>query len=530
MKTKSVVLILLLTALTWFAGCSDSRNVTVKSADSVGVITGRVIDFSTQQPIANAQVILKTGINFMVTKTISDSNPNPNLNRTGVFTFNGVPAGQYTIKIVATGYAVIQDDSSMDYNSYTNSNNTVVYDYGNIPLYKGYNLDVYVNSNGTALSGIHIYTVENDTICGYIGNSWFYSPEITATTDATGHATLSGLSQCEYYEIVAPATDVNGDGIYDYQTGIAYSPDLPLAGSNMALSLNMPPAQRYDNISVLATSAVNYPNLSTGSWYYDPFMGYVYAAVAPQGDIVYVFNYPVSLDYVSLDYGNVRVVATDPNYGHILNTPFSATLSAGNTVLTIHPTSNLAINNTYLLSGQVSANIGGALQTYALGSSPLTLWYVFDNTSTGVSSTLSSSGFTITADNFNGVVNSGVASAVYLKFPEFVRGTYKILAVTNAGTTTYYGAFGAQGNLSGSTNDRIYYEGNVGGGGCEGLNCGPAGLKVVYRVPLGINLADDSSLGGGAPGVNNVTVSLDLTDTEGNRYVTPAGGITISIN
>ncbi len=524
------LLLLLFTGMVVAAGCSDQRNITLKSADNTGVISGRVIDFSTQQPIANAQVILSTGGNFMVTKTISDSNPNQNLNKTGMFSFNGVPAGDYKLRIVATGYAVIGANGTMYYNSYTNSNNPVVYDYGNIPLYKGYNLDVYVNSNGTALSGIHVYTVVNDVICGNIGNSWFYSPEITATTDATGHATLSGLSQCEYYEIVAPATDVNGDGIYDYQTGIAYSPDLPLAGSNMALSLNMPPAQRYDSIQVLASSADNYPNLHySANWLYDWYLGgNIYAAVAPQGDIVYVFNYPVSFDYASLDYYNVRVVNTDPNYAHRLNAPINATLSAGNTVLTIHPTSNLLVNNTYVLSGKVSANIGGALQTYALGSSPLTLWYVFDNTSTGVSSTLSSSGFTITADNFNGVVNSGVTSAVYLKFPEFVRGTYKILAYTSNGASTYLGSFGNQGNLSGSTNDRVYYEGNI--GGCEGTNCGPAGLKVVYRVPLGINLADDSSLGGGAPGVNNVTVSLDLTDTEGNRYVTPAGGITLSIN
>ncbi|MGC8901503.1 MAG: carboxypeptidase-like regulatory domain-containing protein [bacterium] len=528
MKTKSFILIFLLAVSTWLGGCSDNRNLTIKSADSVGVITGRVVDFSTRQPIGNAEVILQMGGNYRVTRTILDSNRDPNLNKTGVFTFNGVPAGEYTIKIVAAGYAVIQNNGSMDYKSYTNSNNPVVYDYGDIALYKGYNLDVYVNSNGTALSGIHIYTVVDDAICGYIGsNSWFYSPEITGTTDATGHATLSGLSQCERYAIVAPATDVNGDGIYDYQTGIAYSPNLPIAGSNMTVAVNMLPAQRYDGISVIATSTNNYPNLHyPTNWLYDWYAGYVYAGVAPQDDIVYVFNYPVSLDYFTLSYHNDKVVNTDPNYNRYLNAPITATLSAGNTVLTIHPTSNLVVNNTYKVSGQVSANIGGMLQTYEIGSYPMALWYVFDNTSTGLSSALSSSGFTVGADNFNGAVNSNVASQVYLKFPEFVIGTWKVLALTNAGTTIYYGAFGPRGVLAGSTNDSIYYEGNV--GGCEGTTC--PGTKVVYRVPLGINLADDSSLGGGASAVNNITVVIDATDVEGNRYVTPADGITLSIN
>ncbi|MGB9736276.1 MAG: carboxypeptidase-like regulatory domain-containing protein [bacterium] len=523
---KRLFLFVILASVVLAAGCSDQRNVTLKSADNTGVITGRVIDFSTRSPIANATVILSTGGNNMVTKTISDNNPNHDLNRTGIFVFNGVPAGDYKLRIVATGYATVETESSLYYNDYTNTNNTVVVDYGNIQLYKGYNLDVYVDSNGTPVTGETIYTVRNSTIispgCGgtnFYGSSYFYSPEIVATSDASGHATLSGLSQCERYAIVAPATDVNGDGIYDYQTSYVYY-DGPTR-SDTTLNINMLPAQRHDNIEVIATSADNYPAVE--DWGVPTFQIYDYAydAVAPNGDIVFVFNYPVSLDFVKLTLLNDFVENTDPNFGAILDIPVNAKLSAGNTVLTIHPTTNLLVNNTYGLAGNVSANISGFLQTYGL-SNYFPYWYVFDNTATGIGG----ADFTVSADNFNGSVNgSGGAKNVYLKFPEWVYGRLQVIGYTKAGASTYYGAFGPTDYFS----CYMIYEGN-GIGGCEGTNCGPSGLKTVCFYDLTSytyidTFNDDSSFGG--PSVNTVTVQIDVDDAEGNHF---SGTLTLPVN
>ncbi len=524
------LLLLLVAGIVVAAGCSDQRNVTLKSADNTGVITGKVIDFSTRSPIANATVILTTGGNNMVTKTISDSNPNPNLNRTGIFVFNGVPAGDYKLKIVATGYATVETENSLYYNDYTNTNNTVVYDFGEIPIYKGFNLDVYVDSNGTMLPGVTVYTANNGVSsgCQFIvqNGSYFYSPEITATTDGSGHAILQGLSECNRYLIVAPAIDVNGDGIYDYQTAAVtyYGP----TRSNTALNLNMAPAQRYDGISLIASSADNFMNLmNTG--YFDIWNGGVYNAVAPQGDMVFVFNYPVAAENITMVNWDTYVINTDPNYFVDVNTPITATLSAGNTVLTIHPVANLVINNTYWLGGNVSANINGALQVVSLnnlydpitGNASLQKWYVFDNTAAGVGG----ASFTITADNFNGTVNGGGGfTDVYLKFPEWVSGTWQVIGYTSGGASTYSGAFGPTGNF---INGYVWYEGN-GAGACDGTTC--PGTKVVFIYDITANAGiptfqDDTSFGG--PSANSVTVAIDASDAEGNHF---SGIMTLPVN
>ncbi len=500
MKIKFYILIFVLASTTWIYGCSS---ISILQSGG-GVITGKVIDYSTSAPIANAEVILYTGGNVMVTKTIQDNNKDPNLNKTGYFTFRDIPAGDFKLRIVATGYAVVETKDILKYNTYTNGDNTVVKDYNDIPLYKGINLDVYVSSYGTPLNGIIVYSVHNDTVNSCVTyNTNFYSPQITATTDTTGHASIQGLSQCGGYWIVAPATDINGDGIYDYQTGyVGYNSS---TNTNTQLAINMLPAQRTNNIAVIALSAQKYQ---------DAFQSNI-NAVTPQGDIVYVFNYPVSLDGIpQMSYLNSLVINTDPDYNQIVNAPTNATLSAGNTILTIHPTSNLIIENSYYLMGNVSANVQGASQTYPLNS----LWYVFDNTANGVGG----SNFIISADNFNGSVNgSGGPSTVYLKFPEWVHGTWQVIAAINNGTDVNYGGSGPSGSLTASAME--LYEGN-GNGGCDGPTC--PGTKVVYRVPLtGISINDDASFGGTS--TNNVTVAIDATDSEGNRF---AGTLTLPIN
>jgi len=504
-KIDSLVLFLVMGIA--FLSCSNNRTVTINTANNLGVITGKVIDYSTSAPIANAEVILYTGGNEVVTKTISDNNKDPNLNKTGMFTFNGVAAGDFTLRIVANGYATIETQGSLTYNLYTNINSNVVKDYGRIPLYKGFNLDVYVSSYGTLLNGVTVYTFNKDMSCPIYYDSFFYSPTITGTTDSTGRAILQGLSECGQYLIVAPAIDLNGDGIYDYQTAVA-STNGPTK-SNTALAINMIPSQRQDPIKLISTSAEKYMDIEFNP-YFDWSLGNIIMSAGPQGKMVYVFNYPVSLDYLTVTLYNVRVINTDPNYKKYINAPMNATLSAGNTVLTINPVSEFITDNTYLVNGIVSANINGYLNTYPLND----YWYIFDNSANGVGG----ANFTITADNFNGSVNgSGGANPVYLKFPEYVHGTYQVIAYTQAGTTTYVGSYGLQGSLSGTPPNSVYYEGNYLAGGCDGTTC--PGTKVVYVVELnGIpSLNDDVSFGG--PSVNNVTVAIDATDAEGNRYV-----------
>ena len=75
--------------------------VPLGAQESTGAVTGKVVDASTQQPLANVEVAIA-------------GTPHRELSRSdGSFALNGVPAGTYRIKLIADpGNAVSEADET----------------------------------------------------------------------------------------------------------------------------------------------------------------------------------------------------------------------------------------------------------------------------------------------------------------------------------------------------------------------------------------------------------------------------------
>src|SRR5437773_11150686 len=66
--------------------------VPLRAQESPGVVTGKVVDANTQQPLANVEVAIA-------------GTPHRGLSRSdGNFTLNGVPPGAYRLRASRTGY------------------------------------------------------------------------------------------------------------------------------------------------------------------------------------------------------------------------------------------------------------------------------------------------------------------------------------------------------------------------------------------------------------------------------------------
>ena len=453
------------------------------SAEPNGIVTGRVIDSITMQPVSDAEVILIANGEKFTTKSSSSTDPD----LAGTFVFRHVTAtyyygGWHTLKVRAAGFAAAERPFTV----YPSSDNSpVTTSLGDIALGKGFDLDVIATDNGTPITGV--------TVIASTG----YGPTITAFTNANGVATLQDLDQSASYTISnAPYYDPQGTlqytassaSIQSYQTLNGRVISLPLVSASWS-----------KNIEIVAS---NYPSdvgdSSFGS-YREP------QSMTPEHVIKLIFNYSVTLtENISATYINDQVAKSDPDFGKVIPVPtVSGTLDSTGTILTITNSAPYLANQTYYFSGAVMAEVNSQPQFFKISDLPsngLTdgIVYIADNTPTGLNSQTA-----LKADNFNGRTGATATTlmgSVYLEFPEKVYGSYRVLSTTSGSTTT---------TTSGNNYSFIFSNGDI----VYASNYGGADNATVFRVPLnGIYMADNSAT---AP--NEVTVSFDVTDLEGNN-------------
>lgn len=470
------------------AGCGDQDTaVTLATSKASGIVTGRIVDSSTMQPVAAAAVVLI--VNGAKMSTQSSSSLDPDL--VGTFVFHDVSATAesspgHTLKITAPGFAATQKFIQVPTSS---ENAPLTVSLGSIALGKGFDLTVIVSEDGTPVSGV---TVNASTYY------WSFSPDVTAVTDANGRAVLAGLNQeLPYYLTSAPCYDENGMLKYlaSAVETVRYG-----AGGVQTVSLPLTSAIWRKEIEIVASNLLRdgSPNSPAVQ---------LQRAITPDGVIRVVFNYPVTLsEAVSATYVNDLVAANTPGYGQVVDVPsVAASLDSTGTILTITNSASYLKNHTYTFNSTVMARVNGLNQFFSLGdlaaSNPYFSndVYVADDTATGLSPLT-----TVQADNYNGT--TGVTATlnpaqVYVEFPEKVHGTYRVLATKSGTATTVINGLPVEFSFGAGT---MVHAANVGG----------ADNAVVFRVPINwLSLADNS-----LTNPSEATITLNVTDTEGNNF------------
>jgi hypothetical protein len=528
---------ILFLAILSLTGCGDTTNINptiVKEASPTGTITGTVMDGNTRLPLEAASLSLV--VNGEKRTTESSSALDSDLK--GTFAFPGVPAGSHTLRISAPGFAKVQLLINMPPSA---DNTPITANLGPITLGKAFDIKVITTNIGNIITGVPVFAMPNgrsadcNAFSFFTPNPLFTSTDISdetrSTTDASGIATLSGLSQCDRYLIVAPPYDSNNDGTYDY---VATAVVLEGINSEKTISLPLTQAQRDDPISVVATSmdlnkkvAFSLHNISdTGP---DPGSDLILVGTGclsgcsqspfsiPSSNtnsvIKLVFNYPVSIDgAITVTYSDDLVNPDqdgndliDPEFPKTKSLAVTTALDSTGTILTVTPPAGGFPKNETIRIGSITATIKGIPSFFGQDV------YIADNTSTGLTA---SSG--ITADNYNGSSSSSTLSAVYLEFPEYVRGTYQVISYTTASNVTQGSGdivpINPDSFSSGTAGEMVYTDGTL-APLCS--RCGN-GAGIVHRVPLqspnpfssALFLADG----------DKVKLQIDVTDTEGNRF------------
>jgi hypothetical protein len=522
--------------------------------NGTGTITGQVVDGATRAPVADADITLVlNGAKYAVR---SSASPDPEL--TGTFSFSDLPSGLHVLKISAAEYAVWQAavlvDPSLDGTPHTEN-------LGKIGLGKTFDLNVVTTADGSPLGHVTVLAEANGVAsdCGSQSYYWI-SPfdagdlEVSVVTDSDGRATFVGLNQCLRYLLVALPHDGDGNGTYDHTAASAMYEGVTNSDRTVALALKA--VKRDDAITIVGTNmdrnlraAFLARNLSdTGP---DPGSNLsvdgagcvynLYAVPCPPPTIItpdypnigvpsigsrsafkLVFNYPVSASSTTVTFLDDLVNpdsdgddAVDP--GFPLRRPVAATvaLDATGTILTVTPPLAGFPRDETITVGPISAIVNGVTTTLNQDV------YVEDDTSSGLSSATP-----ITADNYGPSITVPYppygSSSVYLEFPEYVTGTYRVVSyTTSTGTVTVDSStiqIGPSNYYSGQPyagGEMVYTDGSI-SPACSACGTGPG---VIFRVPVSvaypsgypypspITLADGDRL----------RVEIDVRDAVGNR-------------
>jgi hypothetical protein len=228
-----------------------------------------------------------------------------------------------------------------------------------------------------------------------------------------------------------------------------------------------------------------------------------------------VFNYPVSVSGdITVSFLLSLAAPTTTGYGNtFLVSTATGAVDATGTVVTLTNTASWTINQAYFLDGAVTAVINGMTQNSLLASA----FYVVDNSASGLSATTA-----LIADNYSGSTGTTLPAnpnnTIYVNFPEYVYGTYRVISqATNTTTPAIIADFESNlpsGIITLGTNTLSF--------GNFSTNAPGTDNKVVYRVPLAIPTGGFYSSTNDIPGDNNarnnITVHFDVHDLEGNAF------------
>jgi hypothetical protein len=368
-----------------------------------------------------------------------------------------------------------------------------------IPLQKASTVDlsVVVTDKGTPIAGVTVsalaYGGQQGTIYGVTG--------------LDGIAVLKGLSLSNInYQIVTNAVLASDGTSYKYSSSMAANYFNPANTSNRTVSIALQTPSDNSSVSIIATNLLTPP----ASYSYPQFNPSAIKFTTPGGAIKIVFSYPVSLTgAVTASYQNTLVASGSPNDGATITiNTVSAALDATGTIMTITNSAPYLIDQTYTFNGGITGMVNGTVQPLDLNNL-LGQVSIADNTVTG----LNASSFV--ADNYSGTWDGGTGintpniysqNLVYINFPEYVYGTYRIVS-TSVGATTNYPYYSNDANF---TPVAVF-----------AARSGGKDAKIVYRQPLYLYMPD--SVGSN---LSQVTVYLDVTDAFGNSF---SGQVTLNV-
>lgn len=514
MKKSTTALLLVLTVFALFVtGCGllekqkTDRSVTLTVASATGSVTGRVVDNQTLQPITGADVTFIVNGSKRTVQTSSD----PDTDIAGTFYIGDMPAGTFQVTITATGYARMRRTVSV---SQTYDNTPVSVNVGTYMMMPPSTLTVLATDAGVPTAGITVRALSNTS-------TWDFFSAVTGTD---GTAQFTDLANGDKYVICTrPKTDTAG-ALQFLSSCIPTGQDgtnmWDPTDSNATVALNLTKPMRDDTIQVVGSNtmtiwnaggtgagAINIEQNSGAQYTVDGTAGGF--AIKPGQTIIMVYNYPVSVSgAITVSYLQSLVAPTTTGYGNtFLVTTATGAIDATGTVVTLTNSAPWTINNAYMVDGSVTALIGTqnfiSTQNSKIGGN----FYVVDDSANGLSPTT-----TLIADNYSG--NTGTTlptnpnNPIYVNFPEYVYGTFRVISKATNSTVQTIIADG-EANLPAGI---ITLGTNTLNFGSFNTNAPGTANKLVYRVPLGYLSTNNTTT------LNNITVHFDVRDLEGNAF------------
>jgi len=431
----------LLSVVVAAAGCSDWG-----SSEPARLFTrfgGRVVNADTGAPISG--VVVKI-CNYEYQAT-TDGDGHwfmeiiPGLEETDViFTFE------------RSGYASVMFSWGFDVDDELDVENRDFHDTGTQMMRAGVSVMVQVTLDGAPLAGASV-------ICSfgefYFDGSYEYTYDfedyctdlqILATTDAAGIATLNNVDPKQDYVAYVPMQDLDGDNIPDTTDGQV---GISVTYLGMVYAIGLERMEPYGTTLIrghnLAWFEEYFDRIPTGAidgdaaifpygmsdlgyrWYYyggTELVSFDKAVITPNHSVQLVFRNPVDVFQAQFTYYNNLVALADPLFEEEIRIPATATAVSGSkfTIYNFIPATLLPTNEYVTLRFIARSQVNPAMS---------------DNLSISFYVPLGLPTITVAADNYNGSRDgTGVGPhRVWLRFPEAVEGFYKILSITEDGTT-----------------------------------------------------------------------------------------------
>jgi hypothetical protein len=244
-------------------------------------------------------------------------------------------------------------------------------------------------------------------------------------------------------------------------------------------------------------------------------------AVKPAQSIIVVYNYPVSVSGgITVSYLKTLDLSTTTGYGDtFLVTTATGGIDATGTVVTISNTASWAINQAYTVNSSVTAVINGGTQNSTFGNA---FYVVNDDATSGLlKNTAANTNATlgVIADNYNGFTGTLTSNTIYVNFPEYVYGTYRVISKqTNSSVNVIIAD--ADNNLPSGLITRGTNSNST--DNTANAHWGTAD-SVVYRVPIdnpnvaGFYTSVDN-VSSNTASLSNITIHFDVRDLEGNDF------------
>lgn len=500
------------------AGCSSDNSSS--NGNRTETVFGKVVDNATRKTIVPVSGSVKVTVELLdnASKLVTSTVANPaDADLDGTFKFDGVPAGNHTIRITVTDDPAIPANAVSLYAVKT-MNLVGTGNAGIVSVNKGFDTSFYVTSKGTPVADVIVRATDST---GNVAG--------TATTDANGKVSFTGLDQLDTYTITtSPKFDSTGKLQYTagFIAGYQYANTLGGAGQ-----INIIPVTRTTAIQSIASNLFNFvpdpANINMGGSGHGLIDTTNYLT-SKDSDVRVVFNLPVNLDAANLTISFFDDQQTGPVSASVLFntkqvTPAAApVLSADNTILTIPaPTGGYKALEAYTIQGGVTASVNAGVDQATWGglqfvvtdaSSAVTADPIIDNFNSSKNGTLNTVGSPAVA-----VTGAGAANRAFLVFSEPVYGTVRIIGTQLGNAVSETIINGDQIRINGLlSNGNIVFAPNPRTTGATTAANNPvAGTSAgsVFRFDLALGVVNDDNTGA----VNKIRLYVDVVDTHGNR-------------